>query len=1071
MESNYKYLYLVVFLLPNLALFAQGLTISGKVTDSQGLEMPGVNVVVQGTTRGTLTDFDGNYSIEAELGEVLVFTYIGYNNHTETITENDQINVVLTQDTESLDEVIITAQGIPRAKKALGYAVTTVDVDQVEAKPNSDIGRALSGKVAGVDITATSGIAGGGTSILIRDKSSITGSNQPLFVVDGVPFDSATNTLNSFASDAASANASSRFLDLDPNNIAEISILKGLSATVLYGEAGSNGVVLITTKSGRSGLINRKFEVSLSQTTFLTKIANLPDYQNLYGGGADLNYSNAYVGNWGPRFDPSVLVQHMYDQPHITPFFPEYAGLQVPYVPIENNVRDFFRTGISNSTSVNMAGSSEKATINLNVGRTLEEGYIPENNVKRLNLSLGGNAKLANNIDFGGTFNFTHTEYQTPPAGAANANLNLLERLLFIPRNYDINNLPYQNPVDGSSIYYRTDIENPRWIVDNARYSSDTRRFFGSLYGKYTLTDYLNFTYRFGLDTYNEFQQYYVNKGGQTTNTDALGFLRRTNGTNTIYDHSFIFNVDNISFTEKLGFNAQFGFNSRRDAYEQNGVANIEQIVFGFIDGSNFKTQTNSDPFGATLETRAFQNVIGLYGQLLFDYGNYLFLTLSGRNDWASTVEMENRSLFYPSASISFVPTSAFEDLGGDRVNFLKLRASYGTSANFPAPYSTRPTLVLGTQAFAPPGETPIDINSSANLFANPNLKPELLREFEVGIESRLFNNRFGFEVSAYQRNAEDQILQKPLDNSTGYLATFINAGEIETQGLELAVDLIPIQTEDFIWNLNSNFTAYESTVLSLPNPDDQIAFAGFTRPGNYAIVGEPLGVIVGDYALRDANGNFLIDETNGLIIRASSLGLPSEIIGDPNPDWKLNTNTNFAYKGWTLAAQVEYTHGGDIWSQTAANLLRRGVTTYNVDRRDELIILPGTLANPSTGEPILDASGNPIPNNFAITQNDTYFLNMVDADAESIYDGSHIRLREVSLSYEFPEKLLNGTALGSLSLSAIGQNLYFNAFNFPEGTNIDPETSGTGVGNGRGLDFQLAPSSKRYGFSVRATF
>lgn len=1067
--------------------FAQEKTISGTVTDNGGLPLPGVNIIVKGTSNGTQSDFDGNYSISASMGQTLVFSYVGFKTTERPVGAASNISIQMEEDAQALEEVVVTGYGIPREKKALGYAVSTLEAEAVENKPESDVVRTLNGKVAGVQITGTGGATGSGTNFIIRSKSSITGSNQPLFIVDGVPFDGGTNQQSGFA--GGNSVTSSRFLDLDPNNIESVSVLKGLSAAVLYGQQGRNGVVLITTKNGSSKNLNKKFEITLSQSVYTTQISNLPDYQNDYGQGSDNTPNPGFVGNWGGRFDAGLTIAH----PYATQgdLFPEFDGLEIPYTAAENNVSDFFRTGIGSSTSVNVSGSPGEggSRYNINFGYTTEDGYIPNNGLTRYNIGMGGSTKLSNKFSFDGTANFSSLEVNTPPIAANNAAgaISIFTRLLFIPRNLDLGNLPYENPNDRSSVYYRGDQENPYWLVDNAGLEQKTNRFYGKLSASYEISENILASYRFGLDTYTENQEFRVAKGNVTVPYNNGGYLRTTEGTNFIFDHNLNFSFNNISLTEKFDMTAQLGFNARRDEYEQFGISSVGQVVFGFFNHRNFLTQQNNDPVAGNLDYRLERNILGAYGEASFDYDNFLFLTLSGRNDWGSNVEQENRSIFYPGVSLSFIPTSLDGVSSNGALNFLKLRAGYGTSARFPGLYGTRATLNTVSNSFVQANGNTTTINSLPAGSPNPDLKPELQKEFEVGAEVEMFNRRLSIDATVYKRIIEDQIVNRPTNPSTGFTNINDNVAESEIEGVELGVDFTLLKSDDFTWSLRNNFTAFENQVVDLGGLE-AFPYAGFIGLGNYASEGEALGVIKGNYAARyDVNnttpdndlgiqnvgveGVLLINPNDGKIINSDDLGLPFETVGDPNPDWRATTINTFAYKGLTLSAQVEYTHGGDIFSQTATQYYRRGVTTVNVDNREGSYVIPGILANPNTGQPLTDANGDFIENTIQIGANDVFFINLVDPVGQGIYDASHLRLREVSLTYSLDEKMLDRTPFGNVTFGISGQNLYVRTFNIPQAFNFDPEALSTGVGNGDGLDFQTGPSSKRYSFSVKATF
>lgn len=1064
--------------------FAQEKTISGTVTDNTGLPLPGVNIIVVGTSNGTQTDFDGNYTIQANVGQKVQFSYVGFQTVENDVTASTAtMNLQMEEDAAVLDEVVVTGYGIAREKKALGYAVSSVSAEEIENKPESDIVRSLNGKVAGVSITGTGGASGSGTNFVIRSKSSINGNNQPLFVVDGVPFDGGTNQQTGFG--GGNSVVSSRFLDLDPNNIEKVEILKGLSAAVLYGQQGRNGVVLITTKNGSSKNLNKKFEVAVSQSVYTTQISNLPDYQNDYGQGSDNNPNAGFVGNWGARFDAGLMIDHPL-RAEFSDVFPEY-DTEIPYVAAPNNVSDFFRTGLGSSTSVNVSGAPGDggSRYNMNFGYTTEDGYIPNNGLTRYNIGMGGSTKLSNKFSFDGTANYSNTRVNTPPIAANNAGgaISIFTRLLFIPRNVDLPNLPFEHPQDRSSVYYRGDQENPYWLLNYAGLEQKTSRFYGKLSTSYEITDNIVAAYRFGLDTYTERQEFRVAKGA-VTDPYINGYLRTTEGQNFIYDHNFNLTFSNVDITEGLGLNAVVGFNARRDTYDQFGITSTNQVVFGFFNHNNFVDQTNQDPVAGQLDFRSEQNVLGAYGEASFDYKNFLFLTMSGRNDWASTLEQENRSLFYPGVSLSFTPTSLDGVSSSGSLNYLKFRGAFGTSARFPGTYGTRSVLATNSSNFIGPTGINTVTNSLPAQNANAALKPELQKEFEVGIEGAFFERRVNLDLTLYQRTIEDQIIFRPLNPSTGFDSQLDNIAESEIRGIEIGLDFTLIKSENFTWDVRNNFTAYENEVIDLGGYE-AFAFAGFTNLGNFASEGEPLGVIKGSYATKydpsnitDENplglgveGQFLINPDNGKIIDSDDLGLPIETVGDPNPDWNFTTINTFSYKGLSLSAQIEYQHGGDIFSQTASQYYRRGVTTVNVDNREGTYVLPGILANPNTGELLLDENGNTIQNNIQIGANDVYFINLVDPVGQGIYDASHLRLREISLAYNLSEKMLEKTPFGTVTFSLSGQNLYVKAFNIPDAFNFDPEALSTGVGNGQGLDFQTGPTSKRYSFSVKATF
>lgn len=1060
--------------------FAQQKTVSGVVTDQEGLPLPGVNIVVEGTTTGTQTDFDGLYNILVSPGQTLVFTYIGQKESKQVVGASKTINVQMEENAQALEEVVVTAQGIKKEKQALGYAVAEVNEEQLEQRAEGDVGRILTGKASGVNITSQSGLSGSGTSIVIRGLSSFSGSNQPLFIVDGVPFDSGTNGQQKNGDNGRNNfidgnNGSSRFLDLDPNNIASVNVLKGLAAATLYGTAGRNGVILITTKNGATIAGGpKKNEITVSSSLFFNEIASLPDYQDSYGGGFDQAFG-WFFSNWGPSFDRDGIagwsnqnaiddqgtVAHPYSTSTsaVQAAFPEFQGARYEWKPY-NSVEKFFRTGVVKSNSVNLNGGSDdgKVSYNANFGHLDDEGFTPGNNLKRYTLGMGGRAILSNKFTVSGTMNFSNTNFKSPPVAASTGNSvfgdgsSIFANLFYTPRNIDIQGLPFESPIDGSSVYYRqgNDIQHPLWTVKNALTQQITNRVFGNAAVMYDINDNLNLTYRFGLDFYSENNTNSQNKGGVGGSVATQSGIYQTwNNSNTILDHNLIL-TGQYEFSEKIGFSFNAGATTRREFFNQTGVASSGQQVFGVLRHFNFALQ---DEIQFTTE----RNIVGLYGQLDFDYDRMVYLTLSGRNDYVSNLATENNSIFYPSASLSLIPTKLIEGLqsqGG--LNYLKLRAGYGTSANFPTGYPVAANLDLDTQFFQDDSGQDVVANTSANRLGNPQLKPELLSEIEVGLESRFFNSRLSLDLSYYTRTTTDLIIDRPLDPSTGYTTTQTNIGEIKSDGIEADVNLAIFRAEEeggLDWNINANWTTNSSEVTDLGLDTDIVVYSGFSDLGNAAIVGEQLGVIVGSRIGRTEDGELLVNAGGDYVIEEGNF-----IIGNPNPDWALNISNGFKFKNFSFNFLMNYTHGGDIYSRTVSALLGRGLTTDTEDRLNTFI-LPGVLADGT-------------PNTRQINNSTFYFNNVVfGPDELGVFDASVVRLQEISLGYSLPSKFLDKTPFGTLSFTVSGFNLWYEAINIPKGTNFDPNVAGVGVGNGRGFDYLNGPSSRRYGLSVKATF
>ena len=1047
--------------------------VTGSVVDNTGEALIGANVLVKGTTTGTVTDIDGSFSIGVPGGSnIIVISSVGYETHEFDVTGLTVLDVILAEG-QLLSEIVVTGLGIKKEKKALGYGITTLSSESVANRAESDIGRILRGKATGVDINTTSGMAGSGTNILIRGFSSITGSNEPLFVVDGIPFNSesrsdtdlngSSDATEGSGSTGGSNTQSSRFLDIDPNNIHEISILKGLSATVLYGEAGRNGVVLITTKNGADVDTDRGLEVSVSQTISSSQVSNIPDYQNTFGNGFSGNFG-WFFSNWGPSFDTrgsngiqeDGQIDHPLDQPQYNADFPEFIGADYNYQAYET-VENFFQSGLSSNTSVSMSNRlGENGSFSATYSYLDDEGFLPRlgpnrdggasNYFRKHNFGLGARTKLANGLGVRGTFNYVQADKRAPQNGSGfgGDGNGIFAALVFTPRSIDLNNLPYESPIDGRNVYYRRGaaIQNPLWTLNHSSENENIRRFFGTVQLDYELTPWLKALYRLGIDQLTEVDNRRVNRGGPR---DIDGRLETGTNLNKIADH--VLNLQyNYQVNDDINLEGVVGTNFRKEDSDYTFLRSTNQFVFNLFNHSNF-----IDHFAASeLST---ENTIGAYATATFGYKDFLYVNLQGRNDWTSTLEPENRSIFYPSASLSFVPTDAIPELQNNRViNYLKLRVGYGTSAGYPNPYQTRNALVTRTNQFAGPTGA-LNINSVSNRLGNPNLKHERHREIEFGVEARFIENRVGLDLSLYTKRSDDLIIDLDLDPATGFTNTTVNAAVITNEGVELGLNITPVRGK-VQWDANFNFTKNRSIVDEIAEGIDQVNIAGFSNLGNFAIVGEPYGVIQGTPFVRGADGESIEVDAQGVYVTGPDI----EIIGDPNPDYQANWINTISFQGLSLGWQFSYTKGGDIYSSTIQALLARGNTTDTDVDRFLPLILPGVKSDGT-------------PNDIQGYIGDLFFNSYFGAREGGIFDATSIRLREVSLSYSLPSSLLDNLPFGSARFTLQGENLWFSAPNFPSGTNFDPEVLSLGVGNGRGFDFRTGPTAKKVGATLSLTF
>ena len=1001
--------------------FAQQIEVKGKVT-AEDLPLPGASVIEKGTTNGTQTDFDGNFSLLVNTNSTLVISYLGYTTQ-EIQASTTPLNINLEASNNVLEEVVVVAQGISKSRKALGYAVSKVDTEETEGRPEVDLSRTLQGKISGVQITAPNGSSGAATDIVVRGNLSLTdGRNQALIVVDNVIFNG-------------------NLLDIDPNNIQDITVLKGLNATVLYGDEGRNGVVLLQTKSGNARLGKKSFSATLSQISYVNRVANLPEFQNKYGVGNDLvsGDNEAFnIGSWGAPFSEVDFIPHPLSRDSR---FPQFADAVVPFVPARNNVNDFFRTGIGTNTSLNITATGEKTSLNFAMAYTGEEGIIGKNQFKRFNMSLGGTSQLTDELKLSASLRYSTRDRISQDGG------NIFENLYIIPRSLDIHQYPFQDPLTGENVYYRVDEENPLWTLANTGRERGVDRFNATLNIDYVLTDHHTLTYRGGLqyETANVFD--YRNRGG--IDEDIFGALDITANTDFRVDNTLILG-SKYDITEKIGFNSQIGATSIYTRGTSQDSEYTNQIVFGFFRPNNFRTPGEGD------YDEFRENLVGFFGQLDFDYDNYLFLGLSSRLDISSNLEKGNQSQYYPGVSLSFVPTSAFKGFGGDYVNYLKVRGAFATSAGFPGRFLTRNFLASNPREFLDPDGEPVVTNSFFDRLANPDLGPELHQEFELGIEGQFFNNTITLEASVFSRISRDQIFETQLARSSGFLETFINAGRLDTEGIEIDLGVRLFKDSKFNWNIRNNFTSIRTIVVELANNILEVDNSG---DNNDLIVGQELGSFFGDYILRDAEGNILVDPNTGELIESDDVGLQDRIIGNRTPDWRATQVHTLSYKNFTLTTQLEYTHGGDFNSLLSEQLIERGVTR-DTENREGLFVIPGVAGDIGTGQPILDANGNTIPNTIQVTGNNGVFSNYFDTDDINTFDASVFRIREIALSYVFDRAVLEKLPFESVAITLSGRNIFFYAPNFPKYINEDPENTG--------FNF---PTTTRYSVGVNFKF
>lgn len=1061
--------------------WAQDRTVSGKVTDDTGESIPGVNVILKGTTTGTTTDIDGNYKLSVPAdGGTLVFSFIGMATQEVEIGARSVIDLGMAADATELSEVVVTAVGIAREKKALGYGVENVAGDEVQQRSEADLLRTLQGKVAGVNIGGSSSAPGSSTRITIRGNSSLLGNNQPLFVVDGIPVANQSirasdpNGLNNNNDQLTGGGATGSLISsLDQNNIESITVLKGAAAAALYGSRAANGVIVITTKTGNSKVGKGGLEVGFSTSYSIEKVANLPDYQNTYGTGTNFAFSQVN-GSWGAPFvgtrnyATTTEIPHWYDG---VVGFEDLWGTTVPYQAYPDNVENFFETGKLRENSISIRGGNETSTLSVVLSNTKHDGIVPESSFERTSISVGGNSELANGLIIGANLQYTKTNQHSFQGGANNAigNGSAFARTLYLGRNWDLHGQPFQNPLNNSSQFFvgAAQADNPLWSVRHAGVDALVNRIFANVSIGYDITDWLNVSYKIGVNQFNQESTDYFRPGSR--GAGGSGQVTQLFSTFEEVESNFIVTVSK-DITEDIGFVGLVGHNLNQRTSDAQGIQGTGFIDFNIIDPDNTTAQI---AFGGQFNRR---RLFGAYADLSFDYKDWLFLGLTGRNDWTSTLPSSNRSFFYSSVNTAFVLTDAL-DISSNVLSFAKVRASWAKVGAATQAYQITPIFLLNGNGLTAAGSTAMPFNGTAgatlsNIARDPNLKPENTIEKEVGLELRLLNSRINLDVALYDRRTTDQIVGIQIPRESGFSSNFTNIGEVSNKGVEISLGITPIKLNNgFQWDIFGTFTHNKNEIVSLVDGVDELVllntFAGSVQSVHQ--VGQEYGLLKGSTSARDDEGNLLIDPSNGQLISA----LAPEIIGNPNPDFIVGLTNTFSWKGISLSAVIDWRQGGDMYSVTNLSLLGRGVTTDTEDREINVVI-PGVYGDPNTGEPLRNEAGEKTANTTMVEINTLYFGNTFGINGQdewNVWDATVIRLREVALSYQFPASLLEKTPFGSARLSITGRNLWYNAPNFPPGSNFDPEVSTFGASNAQGLEFTSSPSVRRFGFNLNVTF
>ena len=1031
--------------------FAQDRVVSGVVSDNAGLPLPGVSVLVKGTQNGTQTDFDGKYSIKATSSQVLIFSFIGMKTQ-QVPASSAKVNIKMQSTEEQLSEVVVTAVGIKREKSSIGSAQTTVKSEQLNQSSQINISDALKGKVAGVVISGASTDPGASSGVIIRGFSSMSGSNQPLYVVDGVPINDVSNYSDALSGGYDFGRGSG---DINPNDIETLTVLKGASATALYGSRAANGAIIITTKSGKSG----KMTVDISSAMTFSEILRTPKYQSTFGQGWDGSHYLGENGSWGPKFDNELRVWGN---------VVNNSQLLKPFSFQKDQLENFFVTGISKINSIAISGGSENSTARLSYSNTQQDGIYPTDadSFGRHTLGLTASTKV-NKLSFSGNLNYVKTSGSGVATGQG---LSLMNNLMQIPTDLPITEFEdYKSPFHNIDNYYTPyGIANPYFTLNEDGSDYSKNRVYGSVDISYEINSWSNLTYRFGLDHSNDLLKRWVARVDASpgspndgSSTEQPGSYAEISQTLSQYNHDILYNLD-FDLGNKFKLASTFGWNTNeRHQYLSDAKVGSQDIA-GF---HSFSNSSNNPSITSEISKR---KLFGVYNSSTLSYDNQLFLTTNIRNDWYSTLPKNNQSVLYGGLNTSWVFTNTFPEIK-NIVSYGKLRAGYGETGVDTDPYQVGSVYASGStdnQGFAELNFPLNGVNGYevGNRLANPNLKPEIRKEFEIGTELSLFKNRISIDFTYYDAKVENQILSLPLAPSSGYTSQTANIGTLSNKGIEALVSILIFKNTNkgFNWTTTFNY-AENNTILEKLDPRiKQVSLGGLSTTSFIAREGQPVGLIFGSVPLRDPSGNIVVDVT-GIPVASPD----KEVYGDTQYDYTLGIGNTFSYKNFTLDFSFDIRQGGLMYSRTAeiTRFTGNSITTTINDRQPFLIPNSVVKNTDDAGNVTYTPNTNPVDSEHM----DDYYR-AVALDRENVIDKSFVKLREVVLSYNLPSKTLNGTGINNLTLSIIGRNLF--VWTPVSNQYIDPEASTFGTDlEGQFGEFSANPSTRSLGFSLKANF
>ncbi|MFK5957936.1 MAG: SusC/RagA family TonB-linked outer membrane protein [Lutibacter sp.] len=1019
--------------------FAQEKTVTGNVSDASG-PLPGVTVLIKGANVGTQSDFDGNFSMKANVGDVLQFSFMGMQTVEKTVGTSNSINVVMQEDSQALEEVVVTGFGRKVEKRSATFAVQQVGGDEMTQARETNIVNSLSGKIAGVQITNSSGAVGSSSRVILRGAASITGNNQPLYVVNGVPLESG-NIGNSDSS--GGADIPNGISDINADDIESISVLKGPAAAALYGVRAANGVIQIKTKTGRKG---QGLGISFNSTMSVEDPLLLPDYQNSYGqGGNNTSFewvdgqtgSGSVDESWGPPLDVGLnFVQwNSYT----------VGGAPLPWVSRPNNIKDFYETGVTLNNSISFTGGAENIGYRLSVGSMDQTGMVPNTDLRRFSVSGSSTYTMSDKFTTSIDINYTRSKSDNFVTQGYN-NENPVQQMIWSGRNVDFNalrdwrNLPLAaagTAAAGTPLNWNTVFQNnPYWVLDtNTReYSRD--RVVGNIALNYEINDHFNLSGKVGTNFWSTRQNFRQAFG---SNNAPNGYYSETNRT-YMERNSEVIGSYNTKITEDLAFEMSVGGNSMYRKSELAYTAAPQLQLPGLYNVSNLAAGSSWVVSNSFSE----QKINSVFGFGKFSYKNYLFLEFSGRNDWSSLLPKSDNNFFYPSVTASAVVTDMV-DFNSDVISFLKIRGGWSEVGGIGAlsPYQLQPTFALSTETWG--GNSVAYLPGTLN---NPNIKSESTVGTEFGLDLRLWNSRVRFNATYYDQTSSDLVVPVQVTAASGYTNAVQNVGEMNNKGIELQLGTTVVETGDFKFDLDLNFAKNTNKVVSLGGLES-LVLGGQWSMTLEAREGLPYGSIVGSYFERN-NGDIVFE--NGLPKIASG----TKVLGNITPDWTGGANFTFSYKNLSFNALVDAKIGGDIYTMTTTWGRYAGVLEETLLGRETGII----------GDGVMLENGVYVPNNVVRSAEDynkrAYSNSIVES---SVFDASYVKLRQIMLTYKLPKKLVAKTLFTNINFSVVGRNLAILYKNIPH---IDPESSFSDSNENQGQEFGQLPSARSIGFNIQ---